>query len=376
MASELTPAAASARPAAPSRSWAMAISRCSVETYSSLKRSASRSARSSVGRSRSPRYCPLPPRTFGILPSSASSCCRTVSARAPSLASTGPTTPSRCWSSATSRCSGSRAWWPCWSASPWAACSGSCALTVSLSNRIACLSLRVSAARRFAAERFQSFVELFLVGLQVRGHHDAHGDELVAGAAALDARHAIARQPEGAPARGRRRHLHRDFPAQRGDFERGAQRGFGRRDGQRQHDVVALALEVAVRRHGDGEVEIAAVLGTAAALAGHAHALAAAHAGRDLHVDVAPGALPAAAAARRARLAADVARAAARRAGLLHLELECLARAAVRFLERDRHVGLDVVTARAAAEPAGEILEPAAAEPRRAAAARGGVAED
>src|SRR5262245_43868961 len=133
-----------------------------------------------------------------------------------------------------------------------------------------------------------------------------------------------------------------------------------------------------MRRDGDHQVEVAARAGTATALAGHANLLARAHAGWDLHVDVLPLLLPAAAVAGRARLAAHVAGAAAGRANLLDVEGERLARAVVGFLQRDRDVDLDVGSARGATAVAGAAAEQIFEVDRSAAgaAARAHVAED
>src|SRR2546426_547636 len=275
MPSGVTPLAASTRPAAPSRSWARPIKRCSVETYSSLRRSASVCARSSATRRRSLVYWPLAPRTLGIRPSSASSARWMASGRAPSFPSSGPTTPSRCWMSACSRCSGSIAWWPCWSASDCAAWSASWALTVSLSNR-----------------------------------------------------------------------FRRDSSSQPGTR------------------VVARALEERVPGHGHDQVEVTTPARRPAALAGYAHALARADAGGGLDVELAARALPAAALAGRAGLAADVARALTGGAGLVHLERQRLACPLERLVEGDLHGGLDVLArsaGAAGAESAEEILGVAAA---------------
>src|SRR5947207_5947999 len=75
----------------------------------------------------------------------ASSCDASVSGRTPSLPRIGATVPSFCAISAWSRCSGSIAWWPRSLASDCAACSASCALTVSLSSLIAILLCAVGA---------------------------------------------------------------------------------------------------------------------------------------------------------------------------------------------------------------------------------------
>src|SRR5262249_40392259 len=90
------------------------------------------------------------------------------------------------------------------------------------------------------------------------------------------------------------------------------------------------------------------------------------------HVELPPSSLPAGAATGRARLAADVAGAMTGRAGLFHLEGECLARTGEGFFQRDLDAGLDVIAAAArlpaseAATAAEQILESATA----AAAAR------
>ena len=135
-------------------------------------------------------------------------------------------------------------------------------------------------------------------------------------------------------------------------------------------------------RDGDDQIQIAAGVGAAAALARHSHALAGPHPGGDLHLELPLGALPAAAVARRARFTVDVARAVAGGAGLLALEAEALARAVEGFVERDLDAGLDVVAsapspARAAAEQVFQSLE-IDGLPSAAASARAGaeIAED
>src|SRR5712692_1263829 len=333
MASGVAPCCARRRPAAPSRSCASASRRCSVETYSSLRRSASACARSSALRVRSPRYWPLPPVTVGSFASSARRACWIASRRAPSLASSGPTTPSGCSTSATRTCSGSSAWWPSRSASDCAACNPSCAFTVNLSSLM--LLSPLVGARVVPPERPQLFVQLFLRRAELARHDDPHRHELVAGARALEARHPVARQPEHAAARGRRRDLHRDLALERRHLERRAERRLGGGDRQRQVDVVALALEHRVRGYGHLEVEVAALPGPAAALARDAHALAAPDAGGNLHVHLAPRPLPAVSVTRGARLALDVAAAVTGRARLVEVEREGAARASERLLERD-----------------------------------------
>src|SRR5229473_2190746 len=292
MASGVAPCCARRRPAAPSRSCASASRRCSVETYSSLRRSASACARSSALRVRSPRYWPLPPVTVGSFASSARRACWIASRRAPSLASSGPTTPSGCSTSATRTCSGSSAWWPSRSASDCAACNPSCAFTVNLSSLM--LLSPLVGARVIPPERPQLFVQLFLRRAELARHDDPHRHELVAGALALERRH----------------------------LERRAERRLGGGDRQRQVDVIALALEHRVRGYGHLEVEVAALPGPAAALARDAHALAAPDAGGNLHVHLAPRPLPAVSVTRGARLPLDVAAAVTGRARLVEVERE------------------------------------------------------
>src|SRR2546422_30918 len=386
-----------------------------------------------MARSRSLMYWPLPPLTCGIFSTAASSCDASVSARTPSLPRIGVTTPSFWAISARSRCSGSIAWWPRSLASDWAACSASCALTVSLSSLIlftfavgapsqgsgarrsgnhcapsvricrrspcaglrgstvgeslrAVLSLRI-AARGIAPKRPQTLVQLLFGGRQLGRHHDPHGHQLVAGAAAFEPRHAVARQAERAAARRRRRNLHGDLAPQRRHLDRRAQRRLGRGERQREMQVVALALELRIRRDGDDQIEVAAAAGPAAAFAGHPHLLARAHAGRDAHVDVAARALPARAVTRRTRLAANVAAAVAGGAGLVQLERERLARAVERLVQRDLDARLDVLAApptpgpRAAAAEEGFAAaapesNPTAAGLAGARPARSEVAED
>src|SRR5437660_224520 len=182
-----------------------------------------------------------------------------TSGRAPSLARTGPTTPSRCWSSASSRCSGSIDWWLCWSASDGTACIASWALTVNFSNLITAPSLSEIRAGIVTPQRLEFFVELALGRREIRRHDDLHPHELIpAAATGPGPRHPVARQPERAPARGGGRDLHRDLAPQRRHLDARAQRGLGRRDRQLDLDVVALALEERVRGDGHGEIEIAA----------------------------------------------------------------------------------------------------------------------
>src|SRR5436309_559935 len=183
-----------------------------------------------------------------------------TSGRAPSLARTGPTTPSRCWSSASSRCSGSIDWWLCWSASDCAACIASWALTVNFSNLITVPSLSEIRAGIVTPQRLEFFVELALGRREIGRHDDLDLHELIpaAAAAGADTRHPIGGQPERPPARRGRRDLHRDFASQRRHLDVRAQRRLGRRDRQLELDVVARPLEERVRGDRHGEIEVAA----------------------------------------------------------------------------------------------------------------------
>src|SRR6185503_14486997 len=204
-------------------------------------------------------------------------------------------------------------------------------------------------------------------------HDDLDRDELVARAAALEPRHAVARQPEGASARGGGRDLHRDLAAQGRNLDRGTERRLGRRDRQGQVDVVPLALEERMRGDGDAQVQVAARAGRAGTLTGDADALAALHAGGDLHVDLALRALPPAAAARGARLSLNVAGAPAHRARLLEVHRERLARAVEGLVERDLDARLDV---RAARGPIEAFVEPDASGAGAAPGVGAKVSED
>src|SRR3989442_9767938 len=87
------------------------------------------------------------------------------------------------------------------------------------------------------------------------------------------------------------------------------------------------------------------------AVAGAAHRLDALDARGDLHVDLAARTLPAAAVARRARLALHVAGTLARRAGLVEVERERPVRAAEGFLERDLDARLHVLATTGSTRP-------------------------
>src|SRR6267142_6679184 len=343
MASAVTPAAASRRAAAPplSLSWAMAIRRCSVETYSSLSRSASCQARSITPSKRWEAYCrPAPPRTAGSFSISVCTCRASASGRAPSLASSGPTTPSCCCSRASSRCSGSTAWWLPWSASDCAAWMASWALTVSLSSLIS-VGLR--------SELLQLLEELFFFRAEPARDHDLYLHELVAGPAALEMRHPVAAEPEGLAAGGLGRDLHRDLALQRRHRDLAPERGRRHRQRQVQVQVGALALEAGVGGHRHAQVEIPAVAPIAAPAARplrrHPHPRAGVHAGRDLHVQLPGGLGPAAALAARAGAALHVAGPATLGARLVELERDGLARAVEGLLERQLDGRLHVAAA-------------------------------
>src|SRR5579885_2339073 len=78
--------------------------------------------------------CPKPV-TFGKRPISRSMSCCNISARMPSLAKSGGTTPSACPTSAESKWTGSTCWFSCRAAISCADCSASWAFTVNFSNR-------------------------------------------------------------------------------------------------------------------------------------------------------------------------------------------------------------------------------------------------
>src|SRR5437870_3975068 len=86
---------------------ALARNRCSVETYWSLKLSASLTARSSTSFSARPMCCWAKPCTFGNRPISRAISWDNASLRAPRRARSGGTTPSACATRAASKCTGS-----------------------------------------------------------------------------------------------------------------------------------------------------------------------------------------------------------------------------------------------------------------------------
>ena len=141
----LAPAARSASPAR--EGWAeSASSRCSVETYSSLswRISSSPSRRTRTSSLDGPAASP-PAVSVGIASSSALTSLRSALVSAPSLASTGTTTPPSCSSSTLSRCSGVTCGLRRRSASWPAAAMASWALMV---NRSACIKKSQSGRHR------------------------------------------------------------------------------------------------------------------------------------------------------------------------------------------------------------------------------------
>src|SRR5439155_575199 len=223
-------------------------------------------------------------------------------------------------------------------------------------------------------EFLELLIELLLPRAQARGDDQLHLHELVARAAGLQPRHAVARQAEG-PAAGRlRRDLHRDLALERWHGELGADGRVVGRHRQGRVEVVALALEARIRPHRHLEVQVAAYAAARAALsfAAHAHARARGHPGRNLDLEVASALGPAAAAALGAWLAVDMPRSPAGAAGFVELQRDGPAHALERVLERDLDARLDVaalVGAGACAEVA-EISKIEVAEAARTTAAQ------
>src|ERR1700733_2438919 len=117
-----------------------ASSRCSVETYSSLKSAASLKARSSTFCIALDRPgCELAPPTLGSLLSASFARASNCSVGTPTFCSTGTIMPSLSSSSAASMCNGVSSGLPCSSARLVAAWTASCDFTVNLSQRIAIL---------------------------------------------------------------------------------------------------------------------------------------------------------------------------------------------------------------------------------------------
>src|SRR5215470_15001559 len=137
-------------------------------------------------------------------------------------------------------------------------------------------------------------------------------------------RHAVAAQPELPAAGGLGRDLHV-----------GAQGGIRHVQGEVYVEIVALALEPRIRLHRDPEVEIAAPTAAARARPRDPDARARVHARRDLYVEVASRLRPARAVTLRTRVAIDVSRPPARRAGLVQLERERFAGPVECLLERE-----------------------------------------
>src|SRR5713101_5202138 len=127
---------------------AIARNRCSVDTYSSLKLSASLNERSSTSFRGRPMCCCAKPCTFGKRPISRSISCVNPSVRIPSLDSNGGTTPSAWATSAASKWTGSICWFSWLAAISCALCTASWAFTVIFSNR----SIRASLPPASAAK--------------------------------------------------------------------------------------------------------------------------------------------------------------------------------------------------------------------------------
>src|ERR1019366_8402 len=136
MASWVAPARSSSWPAGSPRCSAMASSRCSVETNSSLKRVASSNARSSVWFMGGERYSPgCMPAVLGRTPNRCSASATIASGCTLHFSSSGRAIPPCSSASAISRCNGNSTWASCFSAIAWACCKSSCAFCVSLSKR-------------------------------------------------------------------------------------------------------------------------------------------------------------------------------------------------------------------------------------------------
>src|SRR5262245_8673161 len=197
-------------------------------------------------------------------------------------------------------------------------------------------------------------------------------------------RHPVSAQPELPAAGGLSRDLHGDLTLEGRDFHLGAQGGIRHVHGKVHVEIVAFALEARIRFDRDPEVEIAAPTAAARPRSRDPDARARVHARRDLHVEVASPLRPARAVTLRTRVAIDVSRPPARRAGLVQLERDRLANPTERLLEREVDRRLDVA-ARARRETARTPLRAAAAaqiaelyipEAASTAAAADQVAED
>src|SRR5436305_4412984 len=127
-----------------------------------------------------------------------------------------------------------------------------------------------------------------LAGLlgQVLGYHHVDGDQQVA-VGTVAARHALAADPQGAAARGTRRHPYRHRPVQRRHGQVDPVDGLRERDRHGEREVVAVPAEQAVLPYLDQHVEVARrpAPGTRLAPAGQPDLLAVGDAGRDPHVE-------------------------------------------------------------------------------------------
>src|SRR5216683_2721926 len=127
---------------------AIAANRCSVDTYTSLKPSASLNERSSISFRGRPMCCCAKPCTFGKRPISRSISCVNASLRIPSLDSSGGTTPSAWATSAASKWIGSICWFSWLAAISCPLCTASWAFTVIFSNRNIWASLPAASAEK------------------------------------------------------------------------------------------------------------------------------------------------------------------------------------------------------------------------------------
>ena len=119
-----------------------ASNKCSVDTYSSLKASASLKAcsNSACTACESCACCTPPPETLGSFSISFAASAATCSALMPIFSSTGGTIPSASRTSDASRCTGRISGLPCSEANSTDFCTASCAFNVNLSQRMAIVS--------------------------------------------------------------------------------------------------------------------------------------------------------------------------------------------------------------------------------------------
>ena len=161
----------------------MARNRCSVETYSSLKLSASLNAPSSTSFSARPMCCWAKPCTFGKRPISRSISWDNASLGTPSRARSGGTTPSACVTKAASKWTGSICWFSWRAATSCALCTASWALTVIFSNRNMATSVLALSLERGAGTPASPIIYRSRVTLDQ--HYLPEADAAIAGAATL-----------------------------------------------------------------------------------------------------------------------------------------------------------------------------------------------